>query len=168
MNDRTITLDVREDLRQGRAPFGRILAAAEALRADETLRLIAPIEPVPLLAVLRGKGFAHTAQQLAGGDWEVLFTRTPGSQGEAAPSAGGSSVTAPATVEVDVDARGLEPPEPMVRILEAVAMLPPGVTLRARTDRRPLHLLAELTARGFTHRSEEQADGSFVTHIAQA
>ena len=168
MNVRTVTLDVREDLRQGSAPFGRILAAAEALRADETLRLIAPVEPVPLFAVLRGKGFAHTAQQIAGGDWEVLFTRNREGQAEAAPPAGAASPAAPAAVAMDMDARGLEPPEPMVRILEAVATLPPGVTLRAWTDRRPLHLLAELAARGFTHRSEEQADGSSITHIAHA
>lgn len=68
-------------------------------------------------------------------------------------------------VTLDVDARGLEPPQPLVKILEAAAALPPGATLRARTDRRPMHLLPQLEERGFSADSQEQPDGSFVTHI---
>ena len=66
---------------------------------------------------------------------------------------------------VDVDARGLEPPQPMVRILEALGSLPADAVLRARTDRRPLHLYPLLEDRGFTAETEAEADGSFVTHI---
>jgi TusA-related sulfurtransferase len=69
---------------------------------------------------------------------------------------------------VDVDARGLEPPQPMLRILEALAALAAGATLRARTDRRPMHLYPLLAERGFTAETEEQTDGSFVTHIRRA
>lgn len=43
---------------------------------------------------------------------------------------------------VMVDARGLEPLQPLVIILEALERLPEGAELRARTDRRPLHLYA--------------------------
>ena len=155
------TLDVREDLRQGRAPFDRILAAARDLGVGETFRLLAPIEPVPLFHALGRQGLDHTARQTPEGDWEVLFTRrVPAAPSDSAPEHAGTGL--------EVDARGLEPPEPMVRILEATATLAPGVTLRARTERRPLHLLAELSARGFTHRSEEAADGSFITHIDRA
>ncbi len=67
-----------------------------------------------------------------------------------------------------VDARGLEPPQPLVVILEALARLPESAVLRARTDRRPIHLYALLTARGFTGETEEQSDGSFVTTIRRA
>ena len=66
---------------------------------------------------------------------------------------------------VDLDARGLEPPQPLVTILAAIATLPPGATLRARTDRRPMHLYAQLESRGFVGESAEQADGSFITHV---
>jgi TusA-related sulfurtransferase len=67
--------------------------------------------------------------------------------------------------DVFVDARGLEPPEPLVRILEAISNLPNNAELHARTDRRPMHLYAQLEQRGFTGESEEQTDGSFITHI---
>ena len=64
-----------------------------------------------------------------------------------------------------VDARGLEPPQPLVLILEAMARLPEHGELRAQTDRRPLHLYPLLEQRGFTGETEEQSDGSFVTTI---
>lgn len=68
---------------------------------------------------------------------------------------------------LEVDTRGLEPPQPMVTILEALATLPKGVNLRARTDRRPMHLYAQLEQRGFKGTSEEQADGTFATMIVR-
>jgi hypothetical protein len=68
---------------------------------------------------------------------------------------------------VEVDARGLEPPQPLVTILEAVEALPARAALLARTDRRPLHLYPQLEERGFTGTTEEQPDGSFVTLIAR-
>lgn len=69
---------------------------------------------------------------------------------------------------VDVDARGLFPPQPLVVILEALSRLPEGAAVRARTDRRPLHLYPLLQQRGFIGESEEQHDGSFVTIIRRA
>lgn len=64
-----------------------------------------------------------------------------------------------------VDARGLEPPEPLLRILSAVAALRPGETLHALTDRRPLHLIAELAARGLPAESTPLPDDTWLTHI---
>lgn len=69
---------------------------------------------------------------------------------------------------LELDARGLEPPQPMVRILQALANLPEGATLQARTDRRPLHLYALLTERGYRAETVEQSDGSFLTLICRA
>ncbi len=69
---------------------------------------------------------------------------------------------------LELDARGLEPPQPMVRILEALATLPEGATLRARTDRRPMHLYSLLAERGYRAETVEQSDGSFLTLIRHA
>ncbi|MSU61079.1 MAG: DUF2249 domain-containing protein [Pedosphaera sp.] len=67
-----------------------------------------------------------------------------------------------------LDARGLEPPQPLVVILEALERLPKSAEMRACTDRRPLHLYALLEQRGFTAETEQQNDGSFVTTIRHA
>ena len=67
-----------------------------------------------------------------------------------------------------VDARGLEPPQPLVVILEALAQMPEVTELHAHTDRRPMHLYSLLDDRGFVGVTEEQADGSFITTIRRA
>jgi hypothetical protein len=103
------------------------------------------------------KGFQHQARPTAGGDWEVLFSRATQ---DAHPT---SAASGPAFLQVD--ARGLEPPQPLVTILEALATLPPAAGLRARTDRRPMHLYAQLEARGFVGETQEEEDGSFITRI---
>jgi TusA-related sulfurtransferase len=72
------------------------------------------------------------------------------------------------TAPLTVDARGLEPPQPLVVILEALARVSEGAELQARTDRRPMHLYPHLEQRGFVGTTEEQTDGSFITTIRRA
>ncbi len=172
MSQSTVTLDVREDIRNGREPFGRIMQTVAALKPHEQLLLIAPFEPAPLYAVLAQQGFSHQSTPTAHGDWEVLFIRG------AVNPANARTVSAPppsphgakprsctGTPVLEVDARGLEPPQPLVKILEALATLPEGARLRARTDRRPMHLYAQLEDRGFVGETEEQPDGTFITNV---
>jgi len=68
----------------------------------------------------------------------------------------------------DIDARGLEPPEPLMRILKAVESLGPGASLRVMTDRRPLHLFPELDARGISYTAVDNSDGSCLTTLHRA
>jgi len=169
MNASITTLDVRDDIRAGREPFSKIMAAAAALSPHDGLRIIAPFAPTPLFHVLAKQGFSHELKAIPGGDWEVLFTRNglppaTASAAAAKPTDDGNHVRQP-TELIELDARGLEPPQPLVTILEALATLPPGAALQARTDRRPMHLYAQIEARGFAGESTEQADGSFLTHI---
>jgi len=172
MSQTTIKLDVREDIRTGREPFGKIMQAVARLKDSEQLMLIAPFEPAPLFAVLAQQGFSHQSKPTATGDWEVLFTRGAGNSAnlettpvstQPAPGSKARPCSGPPVLEVD--GRGLEPPQPLVKILEALATLPEGAQLRARTDHRPIHLPAHLEERGFVGQTEEQKDGSFVTLI---
>ncbi len=48
-----------------------------------------------------------------------------------------------------IDNRGLEPPEPMVRIFAALQSLGPDDHLLALMDREPMLIYAELERRGF-------------------
>ena len=70
-----VTVDVREDIRQGREPFEKIMAAVGRLEPGETLLLINSFEPLPLYRVMDQNGFSHWAEQTAEGDWKVYFRR---------------------------------------------------------------------------------------------
>ena len=62
---------------------------------------------------------------------------------------------------VVLDNRGLEPPQPMMRILESLESLPDEATLLAINERAPMFLYPELEARGYRHQTTPHPDGSF-------
>lgn len=169
MSSEIVTLDVRDDINRGQEPFSKIMGTVARLRPEENLRLLAPFEPLPLFSVLAKKGYTHTSKQLESGDWEVLFTHGSGpktdSKHDTSVAAGSGAGEAKPSSYIEVDARGLEPPQPMVKILEALTNLPAKTGIRAHTDRRPMHLYAHLEERGFVGETTEQTDGSFLTHI---
>ena len=76
--EKIVTVDVREDIRQGREPFGKIMAAVDRLQSDETLLLVVSFEPLPLYRVMAQNGFTHCAEQTAAGDWKIYFRREAG------------------------------------------------------------------------------------------
>jgi uncharacterized protein (DUF2249 family) len=153
-------LDVREDIARGAEPFQRIRATIEALGANEALVLHVPFEPLPLYKVLGTRGFAHRAERRAPGDWWVWFYREATAATDAPPPASSPGLrhaADPGTVHLDV--RGIEPPWPMVRILEALERLGPAARLEVLHDRRPLFLYPQLDERGFRHATDEPEPG---------
>ncbi len=77
-SDKIVTVDVREDIRQGREPFDRIMAAVSQLEPGATLLLIVSFEPLPLYRVMAQNGFSHWADRTADGDWKIYFRRKVG------------------------------------------------------------------------------------------
>lgn len=69
---------------------------------------------------------------------------------------------------IELDARGFEPPQPLMKTLEAITTLADGATLRLHTRWRPALLYAELEKRGFTGQSQQQSDGSYLTYIRRS
>ena len=117
--------------------------------------LRAPFEPVALYGVLGTRGFAHWSERIAEGDWMIWFHPVDGPS-TAAPAAA-RTAGAP-TLHIDV--RGLDPPEPMMRVLEAVDRLPAGQTLEVLHERRPIFLYPQLDDRGFVHETDEPEPGT--------
>ena len=157
---RRVDLDVREDSRRGEEPFARIMTAVWGLREGDVLVLRAPFEPIPLYDVLGKRGFGHSTDRHGAGDWSVWFYREPGAAGRT-PERTSSERRQPdrATDSLRIDVRGLEPPQPMVRVLELVDTLEPGQRLEVLHDRRPLFLYPQLDAQGFVHETEELGPG---------
>jgi uncharacterized protein (DUF2249 family) len=182
-----VHVDVREELRAGREPFGRIMAARREVPAGGALCVRAIFEPVPLYAVMARQGFTHHTERLAEDDWQVWFysanaadlTDAEGSTPSPPGTESNSSAVAPApsvgpdvdSAEEDVvvlDVRGLEPPEPMVRTLEALEALPEGHTLVQLNVRVPQFLLPQLEERGFAYEIREQSPDLVRVFIRRA
>lgn len=172
-------LDVRPYQARGEEPFGAIMAAVGRVPVGQVLRLRNTFEPTPLYDVLGKRGFIARASERGPEDWEILFLNTgradrdgvaPGPVPTAIPVAD----TAPAPLDwpapaasVTIDVSELVPPEPLVKILEALEALPPGETLLVHHVRRPIHLYPRLDALGCRHETREIAPGRIELLIAK-
>jgi TusA-related sulfurtransferase len=72
------------------------------------------------------------------------------------------------TDEILVDARGLEPPQPMEKVLQTLALLRPGQSIRLLLHREPFPLYALLAERGYRHATQMETDGSYVILIRRS
>jgi uncharacterized protein (DUF2249 family) len=156
-----VDVDVRPILHAGGEPFEQIMKAVNALKPNEGLRLFATFKPTPLLHVLGSKGFTHEAKELAGGDWEVVFSPSGATPTNAAVIGDGAVDESvwPAPVQ-HMDNRELDPPEPMVRILAAIEAMACGEVLSALLCREPIFLFPELAKRGHSWRGGFEANGT--------
>lgn len=64
-----------------------------------------------------------------------------------------------------VDARGLEPPLPFERAMDALVDLPPGGCFTLLIDRMPHPLLRMLDRDGYQHNTQADADGALKIEI---
>lgn len=168
-------LDVRDDLKNGQEPFQKIMSAAERIPLGGSLVLLAPFKPIPLLAVLGMQGFESEAEPMEHGDWRVVFRRTAAGAVGAAGFGDSEGIETPAaegpagrSVDVELDNRGLEPPEPMVRTLEAINRLQPGERLVGHYDRKPMFLMPKLDQMGYAYEVTQHEDGSATLVVTSA
>ena len=65
-----------------------------------------------------------------------------------------------------LDLRGLEPPEPLMRVFDALDAAP-DLPLRIRIEREPYPLYPMLRAGGWTHRTMVRDEGNFEILISR-
>lgn len=162
-----VRLDVREDQRSHADPFARIMDAIAVVPEGQVMVLRNTFEPYPLYAVLEKKGFASWARKLAPEDWEIYFFRAPLSQretvsqgdvpgnGRSFENTGEIDAEAP-TASISIDVRELAPPQPMIKILDALASLKPSEILLVHHQRRPAYLYPKLADLGYRHKTVER------------
>lgn len=156
-----LMLDVRPHISRGEEPFATIMAATDRLLPGQMLRLIAPFRPVPLFNVMANRGYSARDHRMPDGAWEVIFEPldTDAVEPGLAPGSARGAALWPDPART-LDLTGLTPPEPMVRILEALEVLPQGEVLFALLDREPLFLLPELALRHHEWAGNLAADGT--------
>lgn len=173
-----VELDVRPLLRKKLEPFQLIMETVKKLDKDDIFVLHATFRPTPLFGVLKMKGYAGKAEQKDREHWVATFVHKknkhwldetdsaaeaenaaePQSSEDNLPREGG-----PQTIELDN--RGLEPPQPMIRTLSALGRCRPGDEVIIHNDRVPVFLLEELNRLGCPYTVEEQPDGSAKVRI---
>ena len=156
-----IDLDARPLHERGEEPFAAIMEAVRDTPVDGVLLLRNTFDPIPLYDVLAARGFEHWTHQESHDSWEIWFHRT---RPDRAPAHVSSSAAlnldwSRPTAEVTIDVSELVPPEPMIRILEALEMMPEGGVLLVRHVRRPMHLYPRLDEMGYRHETRELEPG---------
>jgi uncharacterized protein (DUF2249 family) len=70
-----ITIDVRPLLAAGEEPFGKIKAAVDTLADSQTLIIVSPFLPSPLIERIQASGFTPSVFRRDDGSWETHFKR---------------------------------------------------------------------------------------------
>jgi uncharacterized protein (DUF2249 family) len=70
--------------------------------------------------------------------------------------------------EILIDARWLEPPEPLEKVAQALALLRPGQHIRLLLHREPFPLYPMLKEKSCSYDTRAQPDGTYVILITQA
>lgn len=154
-------LDVRPMLEQGGEPFQAIMAAAREVEPGTKLVLEVLFEPIPLYKVLGKQGFLAWCERLGERHYRVHFYRQEVRQGQgvaAGPASLSEEDWRDYQAEVFIE-ENLEPPLPMMRVLEALARLRPGEKLLVHHVRRPVHLLARLEEEGHAYLLKDLGPG---------
>ncbi|MCL5265260.1 MAG: DUF2249 domain-containing protein [Chloroflexi bacterium] len=155
-------LDVREDQRSHSDPFARIMKAVSDLDEGQILYLRNTFEPLPLYDVLGKRGFVAWARRLGEDDWEIYFlkvgrgaSREENDESKAEATQDQDWEPGTPTAAISIDVRELTPPQPMMKILNALDHLKPGETLLVHHVRRPAYLYPKLAELGYKQKTVE-------------
>lgn len=194
MNDNHVNiveLDVRPQLRQKLEPFQLIMDTVKKLRDDDVFVLHATFKPTPLLGVLKMRGYINHVEKKEKDHWTVTFVKRKYKHllaevtGQIEDENKGHDgqleeldhqvkdkrleqtglVKQREPISIDLDNRGLQPPQPMMRTLAALDRCEPGDEVNIHNDRVPVFLIEELKQLGCIFTVEEQPDGSAKVNI---
>jgi uncharacterized protein (DUF2249 family) len=156
-----IDLDVRPIHERGEEPFAAIMEAVRDMPVGGILLLRNSFDPVPLYDLLAARGLEHWTNEVRADEWEIWFHRVRGerTKGDVSTASGDDLDWSRPTAEVTIDVSELVPPEPMIKILEALEALPSGGVLLVRHVRRPMHLYPRLDDLGYRYDTRELGPG---------
>lgn len=148
--EKTYKLDVRPTISSGKDPFLDIMATVKNLKTDEVLHLVNSFEPLPLYTVMKNKGFEHWTEK-DGNLFNVYFFAIEDSQKQIM-NAQNENERPRQNYEkvIEIDVRGLEPPEPMIKVLESLSSIDEETVLLVHHHREPAMLYPKLEERGYS------------------
>jgi len=170
------TIDVRPLLAKGEDPFMLLKKELDTLAEDEALEVLLDFEPFPLIELFSRDGFEHCTRCDRDGTVHTFFFKPLPKKGfwqklksflGMPPASNEQEKSATNAIQVSVhgedvfdekrrhyegrlrhiDVRGLEMPQPMMNILEALGSLGEDEALLVDHERIPQYLLPELEKR---------------------
>ena len=164
--EQLIELDVRPVIAAGKDPLNLILEKAKSIEVGQILKIVNTFAPVPLIPLLEKKGFISYIDKVEDRLVETYFFKNAGAIGEDVlpePKEGLNQDWHEVSERykdklITIDVRALEMPQPMMTILDSLGQLADGDALFVYHKRIPVHLLPELSERGFDYRIKEIND----------
>lgn len=157
----TITLDVRPILENGTDPFQAIMAQLKTMNDDQALMIINTFEPIPLLNILKDKGYSYDTSRPAENEVHTLLFKNNDFEEEPKQEIKRSDLSFEQAEKKfsgrmsELDVRDLEMPLPMVSILEAIEKITEKDALYVHHKKLPQYLIPELENRSFSFVSNE-------------
>lgn len=144
-------LDVRPVIDSGRDPFSDIMNFIKELKDDEIFLLVNSFEPIPLYSVLGKKGFEHYTEKNENVFKVYFYKSVPGESTNINSSEGFNENNGQTDITnvIEIDVRKLEPPEPMIKILEMLEQVDEKTLLLVHHHREPMMLYPKLEERGY-------------------
>ena len=160
-----VDLDVRPILSGGVDPFEAIMAKLKTLNDSDTLRIINTFEPIPLLNILKKKGYDYHTERPESGVVHTYLEKSDVAVEETIEEAETEELNYNSVKEKyagkmkEIDVRDLEMPLPMVTILEELEHLNSDNALFVNHKKLPQYLLPELKDRNYKWVSNEISEG---------
>jgi len=154
-----ISHDARVQLAAGEDPLNAILKKLSGVRPNETMLVTNSFEPVPLIRILKAKGYLIAVSKKAPGLVYTYITRMHAADQP-------DDIEPPTTEDAglfdeilkhynlkftEVDVREMEMPRPMITILNELEQLQSWEALYVRHKKIPVYLLPELRERNFKY-----------------
>lgn len=157
----TITLDVRPILEKGIDPFETIMAQLKTMNEDQALIIINTFEPIPLLNILKDKGYSYDTSRPRENEVHTLLFKNKDFEEEPIQAIIRKDISFEQAEKEfsgrmsELDVRELEMPLPLVSILEAIEKISEKHALYVHHKKLPQYLIPELENRSFSFVSKE-------------
>lgn len=156
---KTVELDVRSILKEGKDPFNDIMNALASLESDSVLKIINTFEPTPLISILSKKGYLHHTVVLEKQLVHTYFFKETKDTIDPRENANDHSLEETTAIlksfpdrVKEIDVTHLEMPLPMSSILNELYTLPDNFLLFVHHKKVPKFLFPELAERGYQWR----------------
>lgn len=165
--DKYKLLDVRPIISSGADPFKDIMSSVKNLSDGDVLVIKNSFKPVPLYAVMEKKGFSHYTE-LSDDCFTVYFYKTGNIVQDSPIENSNSGIDEKAFENIlDIDVHDLQPPEPMLKILENLSRIDDRTVMRVHHHREPVLLYPKLEERGYVAYCEKLGEDNYKILIAK-